>query len=166
MLLEIVLSTLGGVCDPVILSTRRGLVFPEPIASQEIVYDRTPDRGPLEGLIIGLRHLQNRSPYAFVCGCDSPYLVPDVISLLVDLATTSNANAIIPSDSLRAYPLCAVYRTSFAETLEELQRKTSRLQAICDLPGVQRIATEALRQVDPELRSLVNLNTPKDLPRT
>jgi molybdopterin-guanine dinucleotide biosynthesis protein A len=63
----------------------------------------------------------------------------------------------------RLHPLCGVYRTSVAETAAELldagqRRPLALLQAV----NTRTIAADLARTVDPDLSSLVNVNTPEE----
>ena len=51
----------------------------------QVVRDRHPDRGPLEGLATGLAALEPAIEAAYVTGCDVPLLVPAFVTRVMDL---------------------------------------------------------------------------------
>lgn len=72
--------------------------------------DRDPDRGPVAGLDRGLDVARGR--YAFVAGCDQPFLSPALVErLFVRARGTAGA---VPEVDGRVEPLGAVYRTEDA----------------------------------------------------
>ncbi|MGQ9529796.1 MAG: molybdenum cofactor guanylyltransferase, partial [Candidatus Bathycorpusculaceae bacterium] len=90
-----------------------------------------------------------------------------IISLLFELCP--NKNAVIPRwPNGYIEPLQAVYCTKPALEAAEKAFGEDRLnmQSMVDkLRGVRYISTIVLRQLDPELRSFFNVNTPIDLRR-
>ena len=66
----------------------------------------------------------------------------------------------------RVEPLLAVYRASLASTWEQALREGDpSLRELLSRCRARLLPEAALRAVDPELRSLVNVNTPEDLSR-
>src|SRR5262245_6298020 len=51
----------------------------------QVVRDTAQYQGPLAGLATGMAALEGRVEAAFVCGCDSPLVVPAVVARLFEL---------------------------------------------------------------------------------
>ena len=133
-----------------------------------VVLDRLPGRGPLVGLHAGLEAM--RHAYGLVVACDMPGLTPAVARFLVQRALEAErrgtpVDAVVPLRRGRPEPLLAVYARRLAPVAEALlEQGRPPLRALLAAPGV-RVAwvDEAeLRTIDPDLRCLVNLNTPAD----
>ncbi|ADU51573.1 molybdopterin-guanine dinucleotide biosynthesis protein A [Thermaerobacter marianensis DSM 12885] len=161
-----VARTLAATCAEVLVVDRppgryRHLGLP-------LVLDRFPGRGPLAGLHAGLEAMTY--PYGLVVACDMPGLAPAVARFLVEQALAaerrgSPVDAVVPLRNGRPEPLLAVYARRLAPVAEALLEQGSRpLRALLEAPGVRVIWVDEadLRQVDPDLRSLVNVNTPAE----
>lgn len=123
--------------------------------------DLVPDAGPLAGILTGLRAVEKESESALVLACDSPLFVPAVAGVLEQAVGT--AEAAMPWDGERWYGLTALYRTSIAGSLEQmLQEGLRRLQDLPTRIRVRPVDLAALRSVDPQLRSLLNANSPAE----
>lgn len=153
--------------DPIVIVGAAAQELP-PIRRQHGVVifatDQQPDRGPLEGLLTGLRHLADQPSrqapqWAFATGCDTPLLCPAWPQALVAKASPS-VKAIVPVDQTRRYPLAAAYHVELVPELEQFQAQGGmRIQALCDLASTLRVPVDDLRCVDPRLDTLTNLNT-------
>ena len=121
-----------------------------------------PDRGPLEGLAAGLMALPAHAEAAFVASCDLPLVSPAFIGRMIELL--GDADAAVPWFDNHLHGLAAVYRHT---ALDEMQRMLSenclRLQSFFERIRTRGVGAEELRDVDPELRSLWNINSPDDL---
>jgi molybdopterin-guanine dinucleotide biosynthesis protein A len=126
-----------------------------------LVHDRLPDRGPLEGLAVGLRALGDRAPAAFVSACDVPLLVPALVSRMIELS--AGHDIALPHVGGFDEPLAAVYRSSVLPQVEALLA-AGRLRPafLFDRVRIRRVAAEELTDVDPKLQSLANVNSPED----
>jgi molybdopterin-guanine dinucleotide biosynthesis protein A len=129
----------------------------------KVVVDDDNVQSPLVGALKGFKEASNE--YALLLPCDTPLLSKDVLSLLLDLCP--NKNAVIPRwPNGYIEPLQAVYCTKPA--LEAAKKALSEgkmnMQSMVDkLRGVRYVSTLVLRQLDPELKSFFNVNTPMDL---
>lgn len=124
-------------------------------------HDREPDRGPLEGIGQGLQLLTGACELAYVTSCDVPFLVPDWVRRLQTLI--GQADVAVPVDGEFHHPLAALYRPEVgAVAMELVEQGQRRPIALFDRVVTNRISVEQMRDVDPELQTLMNLNHPAD----
>jgi molybdopterin-guanine dinucleotide biosynthesis protein A len=159
-LLQHALKLLGTVTDVLIVVAAQG----QPVDLDEhilIVHDEHPDRGPLEGLAIGLAAAEPIADRAFLMACDTPLLVPSFVSKMD--ASLADHDAVTVDDGQFRHPLGAIYRTKLATVARaQLDRGERSLQGLLDQCDTGRVTPESLSDVDPDLRSLRNLNTPAE----
>jgi molybdopterin-guanine dinucleotide biosynthesis protein A len=160
-LLSRVVRQLQGVVSPIVVVGAGDATLPPLPPGVEFVCDRQHDRGPLEGLCVGLATLAPHAPAAFVVGCDYPFVAPEFIERLARLSAGHEA-AVVRVDG-RLHPLAAIYRTSLVAKIDELL--SSGRSALLDL-----VAASQARLVEPgefadlpsPLASLQNVNTPEE----
>ena len=129
--------------------------------SVAILQDELEDKGPIEGIRVGLRSLAEDCQYAFVSSCDVPLLTADIVRFL--FAQLDFKDAIVPTKGSRRYGMTAIYRTSLHPTIAA--RIDKDLLRVCDLADgadVVNLDAEAIRIVDPELDTLTNINSGAD----
>lgn len=124
--------------------------------------DEEKNKGPLEGIRVGLKTLHDQDlEFGFVTACDVPMLNPEVIANLRDAVGETQAS--IPATSKRIYGISSIYRTRVHLVAARLIREESlRVSAIAGEIEHQRVSLDVLRQLDPQLDSLANLNSPED----
>jgi molybdopterin-guanine dinucleotide biosynthesis protein A len=130
-----------------------------------IVRDQAPDRGPLEGLAAGLAALHDGADLAFAAACDTPLLEPAfVVELARRLAEAGeDLLAAAPFDGQFHHPLAAVYRAGILPAVQrQLAADQLRPSLLFEECPVLHVPVDELRTVDPELRTLWNLNRPED----
>lgn len=160
-LLERVVRMLPATLRPVFAVSAPGQRLPRLPEDVGVIHDRVSDRGPLEGLASGLEAISPHADAAFVCGCDAPFLRPGFIRRLVQMA--SDADITVPHANGRLHPLAAVYRVSVLPLIHDmLDAGTFRLTTLTERCRCRRVPGSALRDVDPELESLRNINTPEE----
>ena len=160
-MLQRVVRLAGEVVRPVVVVAAAGQELPELPPTVNIVRDRQPDRGPLEGLAAGLRALAEEVDAAFVTACDVPLLNPALIRRMIELS--AGFDAAVPQIDGFDHPLAAVYGAHLLPQIETLLA-TDRLRPafLLDQVNTRRITTAELVIADPGLRSLVNVNSPAD----
>ena len=166
-LIEHVLDTIDKIVDEkivVVSSKTQAENYTKVLDSKvKVVVDDDNVQSPLVGALKGFKEASNE--YALLLPCDTPLLSKGVLSLLLDLCP--NKNAVIPRwPNGYIEPLQAVYCTKPA--LEAAKKALSEgkmnMQSMVDkLRGVRYVSTLVLRQLDPELKSFFNVNTPMDL---
>ena len=134
-----------------------------PVLAREIrvVRDRFSGRGPMEGLAAGIAALKNSATTIYATSCDVPLLRPAWIDRLFELL--GDHDVVVPREGRFHHPLAAVYRSSVLPHIEELL-VADRLRPVFlfDRCKTCEVPVEALRDVDPQLQSLLNCNLPED----
>lgn len=156
-MLDQILDRLGRMFGEVLLvgrgdlPTRDGVVFVE---------DVRPERCPLVGILSGLE-AASRS-HVMVVACDMPFVEPSVVELLVGRAAVGT-DVVVPLLNGFREPLCAVYsRASAGRIAAYLDSGMNKTTGFYAGVSVVEITEEEIRACDPDLRSFINLNTPRD----
>ena len=128
-----------------------------------ILIDAETMQTPLIGAFTGFEAAEGE--YSLLLPCDVPFVSKNVLSLLLDLCP--NRMAVIPRwPNGYIEPLQAVYATRSASeaSRKALSEGKLRMQTMIDnLHGVRYISTLVLEQLDPNLATFFNINTPVDL---
>lgn len=128
-----------------------------------VLIDVDDAQSPLVGALTGFKEAHGR--YALLLSCDTPFVSNDVISLLFELCI--NRYAVIPHwPNGYIEPLQAVYCTkpAYEAAKNALSKGKLNVQSMVDrLRSVRYVSTLVLQQLDPELRTFINVNTPLDL---
>lgn len=157
-IIQWVVDALCRVCDPVFLVTNSPSHYC--FLGLEMVGDLLPGRGALAGIHAGL--FFSRGDRAFVAGCDMPLLSPRLIQHMADVP--GRWDVVVPKVGEFLEPLHAIYSKRCLGFLEKLLLSgTRRILDLYPLVRVRVFQEEEMRQVDPDLRSLMNVNTPEDL---
>lgn len=160
-LLERVVRYVGKVVSPVVVVAAKGQQLPALPAGVLIARDEVANRGPLAGLAAGLARMKSHADAAFVAACDAPFLKPAFIRELLSLLGEHDL-AILREDSYY-HPLAAVYRTSLEDPIRQLIAENRlRPYFLLEKCSANVIDVERLKEVDPALASLRNLNHPED----
>jgi molybdopterin-guanine dinucleotide biosynthesis protein A len=147
--------------DEIILVTNQPLQFLD--WNLTIVTDLFPTRSSLTGIHTGLFYMQN--PYAFFSACDTPFLQRNLVETLIG-QIEGNFDIILPQTTAGLEPLCAIYSKRCLEAAERhLKEKKFKIHSAFRNRRVKYIAQSLLRQMDPDLLSFFNINTPEDLAR-
>lgn len=160
-MLQRVIRLLGGVVSPIVAVAARDQVLPELPAGVIVTRDEREAKGPLEGLRAGLSALPDSVEAAYVTSCDVPLLVPAFAERMISLMGDDDI-AVMEIDGF-PHPLSAVYRRRVLPQVEVLLTQ-DRLRPVFlfDAVRTRRVKPEEMLAVDPQLRTLRNLNTPED----
>jgi molybdopterin-guanine dinucleotide biosynthesis protein A len=154
-MLERVVGIVASVVDEVWVVAREGQDVP---GNFPVAVDAAEGKGPLAGLCAGLEAMS--ADRAFLTSCDAPLLRAAYVERLFALA--GDAPIAIPRIGEHFMVTSAVYRR---EVLDEARRLVSadRLRPIFLLEAFDARVIEAgeLLDVDPELQSLRNCNSPE-----
>jgi molybdopterin-guanine dinucleotide biosynthesis protein A len=160
-LLEHVVATLAPIAAPIVVVAAPEQTLPLLPAEVLVVRDAVAGEGPLRGLEAGLSALAGRADAAFVCGCDMPELSPQLITHLA--RRRGDHAALVVEHNGFWQPLHAFYRVDLLPALQATlatgERSLQRWLRTID-PLV--VPSAALREIDPEWRSLRNVNTPEE----
>jgi molybdopterin-guanine dinucleotide biosynthesis protein A len=138
---------------------------PEPYArfGLRTVSDAVPGKGAPGGVHAALAAA--RTEWVLAVACDMPFVSPEAVRVLLE-ARTPERDAVCFTVGGRVEPLLAVYRACLAAPWgEHLRQGDPSLRELLSQGRPRLLSEEALRAVDAELRSLVNVNTPEDLLR-
>jgi len=128
----------------------------------EIAADLLPVTSPLVGIYTGLCY--SSYPYAFVAGCDMPFISGSVLEYMTSLCT--GHDVIIPLLDDGYHPLHAIYSRRLIKPMEELIRAGKfKITGVFAHARLREVTAAELRPLDREFRSFLNLNTPEDLRR-
>lgn len=125
-----------------------------------LVTDIVRDKGALGGLYTGL--YLSPSPKAFVVSCDMPFLRADVVAYFMHIA--ESADIVVYRENDYWEPLHAVYSRNLLKHFERLMQQ-GKLKIIEAYQYMRRreVKKEEVEQFDPELHSMININTPEEL---
>jgi molybdopterin-guanine dinucleotide biosynthesis protein A len=162
--IEHLAKLLTSLCSEVVLVARDAAqsehYHAHALPGLRIVNDQIPDIGPLMGLYSGLRAVQ--SSHALVTAVDMPFVQAAMLTFL--LAQPRDEAALIPVVHDIPQVLLAVYPRSILPTIEERLHAGRRdPRSLLEVAPVRYIEEARLREIDPELRSFVNVNTPEEL---
>jgi molybdopterin-guanine dinucleotide biosynthesis protein A len=166
-LLNHVIETVRSIVGEVIVVTsskKRADLYAEMVSAiVQFVVDVSEAKGPLVGALTGFEAAQGE--YSLLLPFDFPFVSRDVLSLLCELCI--GKSAVIPRwPNNQIEPLHAVYQTKQAAEAAKkaLRNKEIEMSAmIRELRGVRYIFTLVIEQLDPDLRTFFNINTPRDL---
>ena len=160
-MLQRVVRLLATVVSPVIVVAARDQSLPELPDEVAVTRDEREARGPLEGIRAGLSALPESIEAAYITSCDVPLLVPAFVQRMIELMGDHDI-AVMEVDGF-PHPLSAIYRRATLPLAESLLAN-DRLRPVFlfDAVRTRRVKPEEMLAVDPELRTLRNLNTPED----
>jgi molybdopterin-guanine dinucleotide biosynthesis protein A len=158
-----------AVDGPVVVVRAAGQELPPLPAGVEVVEDAQDGRGPLQGIAAGLEQIGDRARIVYVTGVDAPLLHPAFIAAILRALRPADDVALPRAHGFGQH-LAAAYRIApLARALgEQLGRDrlgadelVARLHAH-ELDEAALLADPRVAALDPELDSLLNLNTAAD----
>jgi molybdenum cofactor guanylyltransferase len=166
-LLAHVVDAVKGVAEEVIVVTstkERADAYAKLVSPKvKFVLDVCESKGALVGALSGFEAAEGK--YSLLLPFDNPLVSKDVVSLLFECAA-GKAAAIPRWTNSEVEPLHAVYNTDLAlqAAKEALAQDELDLKVmISKLRGVRYISTLVIEQIDPDLHTFFNVNTPVDL---
>ena len=157
-ILDRLLASLQPFFREILLVTRQ----PELYAATpvRVVVDLYDARSSITGIHAGLVHSQ--AGYAFVVPCDTPFLQPAVIEMLLD-KLESACDVVVPLLNGHYEPLCAIYSKRCIPVIEDqLDRGSYQILGFFDQMNTNILSTERIKDADPQLLSFFNVNSPSD----
>jgi molybdopterin-guanine dinucleotide biosynthesis protein A len=160
-MLQRVVRLLGTVVSPIVVVAAHEQSLPQLPDDVKVTHDEREQRGPLEGLRAGLKALPDSVDVAYITSCDVPLLEPAFVERMVELLGDHDI-AVMEIDGF-PHPLSAVYRRHTLPHVEALLEKDKlRPVFLFDAVRTRRVRPEEMLSVDPQLRTLRNLNTRED----
>lgn len=161
-MLQRVVRLVSIVTDQVVVVAAPGQDLPPLPVSVAVAHDPVRGLGPLQGLAAGLAALWDSVELAYATATDAPFLQPGWIRRLVSLIEAHDLA--IPECEGYPHPLAALYRRATVLPAIEALLRADRLRPVFLIEALKTriVAADELREVDPELRTLRNLNTPDD----
>lgn len=157
-----VVRLVSAVAGPLVIVAAPGQELPPLPASVLVAYDPVRGRGPLQGLAAGLAALPHHVELVYATATDVPFLQPAWIGRLISLI--GDHDLAIPQCDGYYHPLVALYRRATALPAIDLLLQDDRLRPVflMELLRTRIVTADELREADPELLTLRNLNTPED----
>ena len=126
-----------------------------------MIADDYPGFGPLGGIATALR--ATNKDWNLIVGCDLPFLTREWLAYLIQRASLSRADVVLPHSEGGAEPLCAAYRNRCLPSITAaLQRGTKKVtDGLADL-YVENIAFEEAKPFDSKGLLFKNMNSPSD----
>jgi molybdopterin-guanine dinucleotide biosynthesis protein A len=164
-LLARIAQALAPACAPVVVVARDDAQELPPLPPGALrAVDGLPGRGPLAGLQAGLRRLAaagfGPDDAAFVVACDHPFVDGAFARFLAD--QMGDADAALPEVGGRSEPLCAVYRLRCLPRVDALLAAGNAGPSALADGHAARVGEAALRDFDPALRALRDVDTAAD----
>jgi len=152
-LLDRTVRIVGEVVHEVLVVAREGQ---EIVGDYQIVRDPAEGLGPLAGLAAGLGAMD--AAYAFLTSCDAPFLNPDYVRRVLELAR--GHPVAVPFIDGYYMSTSAVYgREVLPRAQELLAARRLRPLFLIEAVAARTVTADELRDVDPELESFRNCNT-------
>ncbi|OLF05625.1 molybdenum cofactor guanylyltransferase [Actinophytocola xinjiangensis] len=153
---------------PVVVVAAPGQDLPDLPAGVAVVEDPVEGLGPMQGLAAGLASVADRAGAAFVCSTDLPFLHPAYVRRVLR-ALTEGVDVVLPLAKGFRQPLAAAYRTGLADLVGTLIGEGNLRPgmifehcAVTRLTDEDLLADTDLARHDPDLDSVLNVNTPAD----
>lgn len=161
VLLQRVVRILSEVVSPIVVVAAVGQELPPLPPEVLITRDEREALGPVGGLASGFAALRGRADAAYVSACDVPLLKPALVRRMC--RELGEADIAIPVEGQFPHPLAAVYRLRLEQRVQALL-DAGRLRPVFLWEGaaVNQIPIESLRDIDPDLVSFRNANTPEE----
>jgi molybdopterin-guanine dinucleotide biosynthesis protein A len=158
-ILDLIYSIFKDLFDEIILVTNSPMDYIHLDAT--IVTDIYPVRSSLTGIHTGLYYASN--DYSFFIACDTPFLNKMLIETIID-QIDAGVDAIVPETSNGIEPLFAVYSKNCLHTIEhQLNQKHLKVKKFLKKIRTKFLPEIKIKEVDPDLNSFFNINTPEDL---
>ena len=164
-LIAFVIKNVEKVVENVIISVRdkmQGELLEAVLPGYRFAYDAYKNIGPLAGILSGLGVCEDE--YCFVAACDMPFINEKVVKLLFRKSEEYDA-AIPRREDGFIEPLHAVYRCKpmIRETKKAIESGETIILAPVFKLHVNYVGIDEIKEIDPELRTFMNINTHEDI---
>ncbi len=152
---------------PVVVVRAAGQALPPLPVGIELADDARDARGPLQGMAAGFAAIGDRADVVFVTGVDAPLLHPALVRHVI-AALGAQDDVALPQAHGFPHPLAAAYRAATVAPLIDVllaadSLGTRPLMTRCRVRRLDEaalLADPTVAALDPQLRSLENLNEP------
>ena len=159
MILETIFEVFSKLFKEIIIVVNE----PEDFAGWDmtVVTDIIPSKCALAGLHAGLFYA--RYPHVYATACDTPFINPAVIEYIVN-QIEPGYDVMIPRTDDGYEALNAVYAKTCLPLIENtLEKNIFMIKKFYRWNKVKEIPVDELKTIDPDMRFIFNVNTPKDL---
>ncbi len=160
-----------SVDGPIIVVSAPGQALPALDGAVEVVTDDREGRGPVQGIAAGLAAIGDRAEIAYVSSTDVPLLHPAFVRRVVG-ALGDDVDVVLPEVGGYRQPLSAAYRVDLLVAINDLIAADRMRPAflfersrVLHMGETDLLRDAALARLDPDLRSVSNLNEPADYER-
>ena len=163
LMLQRVVRLLSEVVDSsaIVVVSAAGQILPPLPPQIHVACDENPGRGPLEGLAAGLKAMPDHAEAVYATSCDVPLMATGFVSAMFN--HLGNHEIAVPVEGEFHHPLAAVYRPRVLTTVQQLlSANRLRPRFLFDEVDTTEVDVASLRDVDPTLSTLMNLNHPED----
>jgi molybdopterin-guanine dinucleotide biosynthesis protein A len=145
--------------DPIIIVTNQPRDYLD--EGVILVTDLIDIRSSLTGIYSGLFY--SPRPQAFITGCDMPFLKQELLELMMK-NLEARWDVVVPVTEEGFQPLSAIYSRRCLEPMaNQLAEGKLKVSHLFSKVRIKEVSEIRLRQVDPELKSFFNINTPEDM---
>jgi molybdopterin-guanine dinucleotide biosynthesis protein A len=128
-----------------------------------MVEDLIKGLGPLGGVFTGLQTMSEDA--GLFVACDMPFLSGELIHHMVDVL--EDFDAVVPKVDWKIEALHAIYTKRCIPAIEKLiDNKEYQVIRFFETIRVRYLNREEILNIDPEMRSFFNINTPEELLNT
>jgi len=155
-LLEHVIAQLEPLFSDILISVREkrpDIVYPQ-------IVDGAEDRGPMVGIKSALESV--KTDWVFVIACDMPFISTNLIQHLTGFR--NQHDAVVPFVYDRPQPLFGFYNKTCLPLMETriMQGQRSMIRLLDNLDTFL-LSEQQVKAIDPELKSLLSLDTVEDV---
>ncbi len=161
-LLDHAIAAVLAVASDVVVVVEPGADRPVPDGVR-VVHDDVAFEGPLAGLAFGLAALADDVDGVIVVAGDMPTLAPDVLRLLLDVLAGQPGVTAGVLDAGGPLPMAVRRTAALGAARDLLGNEERRLRALPDRLAASVIPGSTWRAVDPEGRTLRDIDRPSDL---
>lgn len=123
--------------------------------------DEWPGTGPLGAIATVLR--KSSAPWNLIVGTDLPYLTREWLEYVVERATASQADAVVPMNLRGAEPMCAAYhKCAEALLLTTIEHGTRKVTDGLKSLSIEWMEPSEWKRFDSAGVLFKNMNTPED----
>jgi len=155
-----IISRLAPAADEILVVANQPDLFK--FLGLPVFKDIIPHKGALGGLFTALSYANN--PVLAVVACDMPFINPNLLIAERNLLCDGNWDVVIPRSERGLEPLHSIYRreTCLPVVQQAIEQERLRMTSWFWEVKVRTMEPDEISGIDPDLRSLNNINTPEE----